>query len=150
MDGTGEYYVLNHVVMFTGLSERTIRSHIASGFLEGEKINGLWHFTPEEVENFINHPSVKPGILAKSNSLVYDFLSHTDKKLDEIAVVLDIPNKSKMEISMLFCKEICDGDYKNIRFSFGNLAGINRVIVSGEALNVIKLLEFYKNYIKIN
>ena len=79
MDGTGEYYVINHIVMFTGLSERTIRSHITSGFLKGEKINGLWHFTPQEVENFINHPSVKPGILAKSNSLVYDFLSDTGK-----------------------------------------------------------------------
>ena len=37
MNGIGEYYVINHIVMFTGLSERTIRSHIAAGFLKGEK-----------------------------------------------------------------------------------------------------------------
>ena len=102
MNGIGEYYVINHIVMFTGLSERTIRSHIAAGFLKGEKINGLWHFTPEEVENFINHPSVKPGILAKSNSLVYDFLSDTGKKADEMVVILDMPGKSKIEISNFF------------------------------------------------
>lgn len=148
MDGIGEYYVLNHIVMFTGLSERTVRSHIATGFLKGEKINGIWHFTPEEVENFINHPAVKPGILAKSNSLVYDFLLNTSKKEDEMVVVLDIPNKNKIEISKLFCKEICEGGYNNIRFSFGDLSGINRVILSGEALNVMKLLEFYKKNFK--
>ena len=148
MNGIGEYYVINHIVMFTGLSERTIRSHIAAGFLKGEKINGLWHFTPEEVENFINHPSVKPGILAKSNSLVYDFLSDTGKKADEMVVILDIPGESKIEISKLFCREICDGDYKNIKFSFSDLSGINRIIISGGVSGVLKLLEFYKNTFK--
>ena len=148
MNGIGEYYVINHIVMFTGLSERTIRSHIASGFLKGEKINGLWHFTPEEVENFINHPSVKPGILAKSNSLVYDFLSDTEKKADEMVVVLDMPGKSISEISKLFSREICDGDYKNIKFSFSDLSGINRIIISGGVSGVLKLLEFYKNTFK--
>ena len=148
MDGTGEYYVINHIIMFTGLSERTIRSHIASGFLKGEKINGLWHFTPEAVENFINHPSVKPGILAKSNSLVYDFLLNTSKKEDEMVVALDIPKGNKVLISTLFCKEICEGGYKNIRFSFSDLSGVNRIILSGDAANVIKLLDFYENKLK--
>lgn len=45
MQDTGNYYLINHLVMFTGLTDRTIRNYIASGILQGEKINGLWHFT---------------------------------------------------------------------------------------------------------
>jgi len=65
-----------------------------------------------------------------------------------MVVILDMPGKSKIEISKLFCREICDGDYKNIKFSFSYLSGINRVIISGDADNVLKLLEFYKNNLK--
>lgn len=46
MENTEKYYLINHLVMITGLTDRTIRSYIASGILQGEKINGLWHFTP--------------------------------------------------------------------------------------------------------
>ena len=74
MQDTGAYYVINHLVMFTGLTDRTIRNYIATGILKGEKINGLWHFTPEQVDEFVRHPAVRPSILAKNNSLVYDFL----------------------------------------------------------------------------
>ena len=80
MQDTGKYYVINHLVMFTGLSDRTIRNYIASGILQGEKINGLWHFTPEQVEEFVRHPAVRPSILAKNNGLVYDFLLDTKKQ----------------------------------------------------------------------
>ncbi len=43
----GNYYLISHLVLSTGLTDRTIRNYIASGILQGEKINGLWHFTPE-------------------------------------------------------------------------------------------------------
>ena len=83
MEHTGNYYVINHLVMFTGLSDRTIRNYISSGILQGEKINGLWHFTPEQVEEFISHPSVRPSILAKNNGLVYDFILDNKKTKEE-------------------------------------------------------------------
>ena len=55
MEHTGEYYLISHMTLFTGLSDRTIRNHMAAGFLQGEKINGLWHFTPEPVDAFLWH-----------------------------------------------------------------------------------------------
>ena len=79
MDNTGNYYLINHLVLSTGLTDRTIRNYISNGILQGEKINGLWHFTPEQVEAFICHPAVRPSILAKQNSAIYDFLLD-DKK----------------------------------------------------------------------
>ena len=76
----GNYYLISHLVLSTGLTDRTIRNYIASGILQGEKINGLWHFTPEQVEHFLRHPAVRPSILAKNNGLVYDFLLYTRKQ----------------------------------------------------------------------
>lgn len=95
MESTGNYYLINHLVLFTGLSDRTIRNYIASGILAGEKINGLWHFTPEQVDHFIRHPSVRPSITAKNNALVYDFLLETRKTSCEACVILDVPGAEK-------------------------------------------------------
>ncbi|MBR2046257.1 MAG: helix-turn-helix domain-containing protein, partial [Agathobacter sp.] len=108
MQDIGNYYVINHVVMFTGLTDRTIRNYISSGILQGEKINGLWHFTPEQVEEFVRHPAVRPSILAKNNGIVYDFLLDDKKKNSEICLILDIPNVEKKEVAEYFCDSICN------------------------------------------
>ena len=70
MENTGNYYCIKHLTLFTGLTDRTIRNYIADGTLKGEKINGVWHFTPEAVEEFIQNPSVRLSIQAKNKSLV--------------------------------------------------------------------------------
>ena len=80
METTGNYYLINHLVLITGLTDRTIRNYISTGILHGEKINGIWHFTPEEVDQFIAHPAVRPSILAKHHTFVYDFLLENKKK----------------------------------------------------------------------
>ena len=59
MEGSGKYYLISHLVLLTGLTDRTIRKYISSGILQGEKIDGLWHFTPEQVEGFVRHPAVR-------------------------------------------------------------------------------------------
>lgn len=79
MEHTGNYYTLSQLALITGLTERTLRNYIISGILEGEKINGKWHFTSEQVDRFICHPSVRPSIVAKQNALIYDFLLKTRK-----------------------------------------------------------------------
>ena len=89
------YYLIRHVVLFTGLSDRTIRNYISAGLLQGEKINGLWHFTPEQVQRFICHPAVRPSILAKQNSAIYDFLLDNKKSTCESCLILDLPGKNK-------------------------------------------------------
>lgn len=33
---TGNFYTINHIVLISGLTDRTIRSYIASGILRGE------------------------------------------------------------------------------------------------------------------
>lgn len=145
MQETGNYYVINHLVMFTGLSDRTIRNYITSGILQGEKINGLWHFTPEQVEEFVRHPAVRPSILAKNNGLVYDFLLDTKKTRQEICVILDTPCADKKTVAEYFCYSINSGGYHNIQFSFDGVMETSRVILKGDAAEVLRLVNEYNS-----
>lgn len=140
MENTENYYLINHLVLLTGLTDRTIRNYISSGILQGEKIEGLWHFTPEQVENFICHPAVRPSILAKHHSAVYDFLSDNKKDDFEICMILDIPGRSKKEIAEYFCYRISNEAYQNIHFSFDGVAKVPRVILKGKAAEVLRLV----------
>ena len=145
MQDTGKYYVINHLVMFTGLSDRTIRNYIASGILQGEKINGLWHFTPEQVEEFVRHPAVRPSILAKNNGLVYDFLLDTKKTGQEMCVILNTPCADKKTVAEYFCYSINSGGYHNIQFSFDGVMETSRVILKGDAAEVLRLVNEYNS-----
>lgn len=145
MQDTGKYYVINHLVMFTGLSDRTIRNYIASGILQGEKINGLWHFTPEQVEEFVRHPAVRPSILAKNNGLVYDFLLDTKKTGQEMCVILDTPCADKKTVAEYFCYSINSGGYHNIQFSFDGVMETSRVMLKGDAAEVLRLVNEYNS-----
>lgn len=143
---TGNYYVLGHLKLITGLSERTLRNYISLGLLNGEKINGVWHFTSEQVEAFLSDPAVRPSILAKKNALIYDFLLDRKKKDEQLCIVWDIPIGDGKEIAEFFCYEISNGDFHNINFSFDVAKGENpRVILKGKADEVLMLIHKYKN-----
>ena len=146
MEGMGEYYLISHLVLFTGLTDRTIRNYIASGILQGEKINGLWHFTPEQVEHFLRHSAVRPSILAKNNGLVYDFLLDTKKTAQEVCVILDLPGMDKKAVAEFFCYRISNGGYSNIRFSFDGVEAMPRVILKGEAAQVLGLVDEFRSF----
>ena len=143
MEHIGNYYLISHLTLFTGLSERTIRNYLSSGILKGEKINGIWHFSPEEVEQFIRHPAVRPSILAKQNATVYDFLLDDRKSSCEICMILDIPGKDRKEIAEYFCYRISNGSYQNIRFCFDGMAKVPRVILRGNGSDVMELVNTF-------
>lgn len=102
MEHSGQYYLINHLVLISGLTDRTIRNYISSGILQGEKINGLWHFTPEQVEAFLQHPAMRPSILAKHNSSVYDFLLNPNKTEFEFCMILDISGRNQQDVAEFF------------------------------------------------
>lgn len=145
MNDTGNYYVINHLVLITGLSDRTIRNYLSQGILEGELINGMWHFTPEQVENFLTHPSVRPSILAKHNGLVYDFLLENKRATRQICVILDLPGEDCKRVGEYFSYTITNGGYQNIRFSFDGVGVTPRVILEGDTQEVLRLVNEYHN-----
>lgn len=141
-----ELYLISHITLITGLSDRTIRNYIASGILKGEKINGIWHFTPEEVDAFIKNPAVRPSIVAKNNSVVYDFMLNDSKKEEETCVILDLPKCDIKETAEFFCYGISNGDYKDINFSFDGNYKTPRIILRGKLSDVFGLIgDYYKS-----
>lgn len=143
MENTEKNYLINHLVLITGLSDRTIRNYLASGILQGDKINGLWHFTAEQVAGFIRHPAVRPSILAKNNALVYDFLLDAKKAVSETCMVLDIPGANERELAEYFCFRISTEGFTNIHFSFDGVNSVPRVILKGDTTTVLKLINEY-------
>lgn len=142
---TGNYYTIGHIVQFTGLTDRTIRNYIAGGILQGEKINGVWHFTPEQVDAFLRHSAVRPSITAKNNGLVYDFLLNPGAEEHRCCMVLDMPGTNRKSLTEFFCYTICREDLHNFQFSFDGLDKIPRVIVRGNTQEVLKLVNgFYE------
>lgn len=143
MENEGNYFLIKHLVLCTGLTDRTIRNYIASGILEGELINGIWHFTPEQAEQFICHPAVRPSILAKQNATVYDFLAHTADG-QEVCTILDLPGISKKDVAEFFCYHINHDDYQNIQFHFDGMRKNPRVILRGDLDTVLSLITDFR------
>ena len=48
------YYSINELAVISGFTTRSLRSFISMGHLKGEKIDGIWQFTPEEIEAFLS------------------------------------------------------------------------------------------------
>ena len=142
-NATGNYYCIAHIVQFTGLTDRTIRNYISNGILQGEKINGLWHFTPEQVDAFLRHPAVRPSITAKSNGLVCDFLLNPSREEHRCCMVLDLPGVDKGGLTEFFCYAIGREDLHNFQFSFDGLDKTPRVIIRGETKEVLRLVNGY-------
>ncbi len=142
-NAAGNYYTIGHIVQFTGLTDRTIRNYISLGLLEGEKINGLWHFSPEQAEAFVRNPAVRPSILAKQNGKVFDFLLDTKKPEPRACIILDLPGEDPKTVSEYFCYSISNGPYRNFQFSFDAVNSTPRVILSGSTEDVLKLVNGY-------
>lgn len=141
---TGNYYTLGHLSLFTGLTDRTLRTYIAQGLLEGEKINGVWHFTEEQTDAFLIHPAVRPAIRSKNNAIVLDFLREERKSQERICVILDLPGSDHGALSKAICTAITQGDFHDLRFSFDGV-DMSRVILSGPVDQVLSLVSLYKS-----
>ena len=139
-----ECYTISDVVRITGLSDRTIRSYIAQNTLKGEKTDGAWYFTPEQLGDFMNDPNVLPGIRAKKNALVYDFMAAKHRRETEMCLMVDLPGKDSQAVAAFFCDAINAGGYETIHFSFDSLGGQTpRVILRGQPQQVLALMALY-------
>lgn len=141
---TGHYYTLGHLTQFTGLTDRTLRTHLSNGILEGEKINGVWHFTPEQLDAFLHHPFVRPSILAKNNAIVSDFLQAPTPSEDRACIILDLPGCDREATAEFFCDAICAGDFRDLRFAFDGIE-TPRIILSGPMEQILILVNSYKS-----
>lgn len=140
-----ETYTINELAMMTGLTARTLRNYIKLDILKGEKVDGVWRFTPEDISAFVSHPTVKPSIQAKNKAIVLDFLANDCKKENEICTILDlyIDEAESDEVSEFFCNQINSYKGGKIRFSYERSGKHTRVILSGNEDVVMEILNAY-------
>ena len=138
-------YTINEVARMSGLSARTIRGYIKTGFLSGEKIDGVWKFSREEVGELFANKAVSQSLRAKRNAVIYDFLLDDRKKNDEMCSILDLfaEEEAAAEISDFFCSKISSGEYSEMNFSFEHHGKYVRVSLTGPAESVLKILSEY-------
>lgn len=135
---------LNEIAMITGLTTRTLRNYLKQNLLTGEKVDGNWSFTDEELEAFVSNPAVKQTIKAKRNAVVYDFLSDPFKKGNRICTILDLPvsDEEALETANFFCSLINKGG-SDITFKYNQEKGFSRFILSGSEDQVVDFMKAY-------
>lgn len=137
-------YNINQLAMITGYTTRSLRSFIKDGSLNGEKVDGVWMFTEEDISAFLNAPVVRMGLSSKQQSLVYDFLADTDKKVNRICVVLDFPvsDEEAREVMEFFSQEI-NNHCHDCAFKYLKEGKISRFVLSGVEDEVSALMSAY-------
>ena len=129
-----EFYTINDVAVMTGFTTRSLRMFIQQGFLDGEKVDGKWNFTVEQLEAFLSNPNIKAGIKIKNNAVVYDFLSDFKKPDNQTCIILDLnitSNEELEEINSYFCTAISGENVSSAKMKLEKQENSVRLILTG-------------------
>ena len=137
-------YTLQDAAAMTGLTTRTLRTYLQQGFLRGEKENGAWRFTEEELEACFRDPAVLPAIRARQHSIVYDFVLQNRKPRDELCAVWDLRAEDSNAVSAFLCREM--ERRQGLRFTFLQTGECARVILCGEPEAALDLLNALRRF----
>lgn len=139
------WYTMNNIAMMTGFTTRTLRNYLRQGILKGEKVDGAWRFSEEEYEAFLTHPAVKPGIRAKQNAIVNDFLLLNAKKENRTCVILDIctEREEAKQAAAFFCERIKEQEDEELQFGMEWHKKNMRIILSGTEDAVKEIMKCY-------
>ncbi len=139
-----ESFSINDLAMITSLSTRTLRNYLNMGFLEGDKVNGAWTFSPEQVQAFMDNKAVRPAMRAKKNSIVLDFMSAKPDRQDKMCTILNLTAKDALSASAFFCRKISECEPEaELQFASDVLGTGVRVIISGSPRDVMDLVNGY-------
>lgn len=130
-------YALADVAMMTGITERTLRKHVASGALRGEKIGGKWRYAEQELGRFLDSPEIKKLAARHRRALADDFLNARIKPAPSMLCVFDLPGAPEIFLEKLLAA--CVG----VEMRFAQDAGthMTRVTLVGSPEAVQRVLE---------
>ena len=139
------WYTLNNIATMTGLTTRTLRNYLRMGLLTGEKVDGVWRFSEEQLYAFMDNPSVQQGMHAKQNAIVTDFLLMGGRKDNRTCVILDYCmdwDDAKRAIDF-FCERINEQEDGELRFGMERHKKNVRLIISGSEAAVKEIMKRY-------
>ena len=139
-----EQYNLNELAMITSLTTRTLRNHLRQGTLTGEKVDGAWTFTSEDISAFLSKPAIRQSIESHHNAVVLDFLADGFKAQSRACVIFDyaVDQAESEEISRFYC-DCVNRSVSDVDLCVSMNRGITRVILSGGEDQVMDILNQY-------
>ena len=143
------WYTLNDIATMTGFTTRTLRNYLRMGILTGEKADGVWRFSEEQLWAFMDNPSARQGMHAKQNAIVTDFLLMGGRKENRTCVILDLCAEwdDVKRATDFFCDRIKEMGEEELRFGMERHKKNVRLILSGTE-NAVK--EIMKRYYERN
>ncbi len=139
------WYTLNDIATMTGFTTRTLRNYLRMGILEGEKVDGVWRFSEEQLYAFMDNPSARQGMHAKQNAIVTDFLLMGGRKESRSCVILDYSMEwedAKRAVDF-FCDKIKEWGDDELRFGMERHKKSVRLIISGSETAVKEIMKCY-------
>lgn len=135
-------YTMKDLAMSTRLSDRTLRNYLDSGILQGQKENGRWVFTPEQVDAFLQNDTVKTAICAKNKAILNDFWEDTRKKENSVCVIWDLPESDPMRLMLFVCDAV--NQRENVVMSFESHGQKSRILLRGREADIFGILAEYR------
>lgn len=86
-------YTLTDVIEMFDLSERTVRRHLKQDVLKGAKVSGKWHFTDEDLGNYLSQTVVSTALKQKSVRDFFEFSRGIGEKAECFMVSKNITIK---------------------------------------------------------
>lgn len=140
-----EFFTIDDLSTMTMLSTRTLRNYITQGFLDGEKIDGVWRFTTEDIETFLKEDFVNQSIQSKKNGIVFNYMSNDVKNESSVCSIYDFANIENDEAENI-CKRMIElvnsNQYGKVTFSysFNGKKKMVRIILTGTIIKIHTLM----------
>lgn len=140
-----KWYTINDIATMTGLTTRTLRNYLRMGLLMGEKVDGVWRFSEEQLWAFMEEPSVQQGLHSKKNAMISDFLLMNTEKENRTCVILDYCmewEKAKCIVEF-FCERMKEAEREGVKFGMERWKRNMRLIISGPEIAVKEIMKQY-------
>lgn len=143
-----EYYSIDDLATMTMLTTRTLRNYISQGLLKGNKVDGAWKFSTEDIDSFFKEESVIQSIQSKKNGLVYDYMSNDAKSENMVCSLYDFTGLKNEEAEKIYKKIVTlvnSDNYGNIKFSYAynGKKKAARIILIGNTSQIHNLMSEY-------
>ena len=138
-------YTLKDLSVITGLTDRTLRTYIKMGILQGEKTDGVWSFSDEQIQMFFENNFARSAMQSKRNSLVFDFLADQKKKEKRMCVILDLPEDNHHSVRTFICEAVNRGT--DLKMFYSKQRSGCRIILEGAEDSVFRIMqEFHEKF----
>ena len=134
-------YTIKELSLMSGLTDRTLRNYLKLGFLKGEKKEGVWYFSVDQVDAFFTQDVVVAAMESNRKALVFDFLANDKKDKNAACIILDLPEDDSGRVSSFFCDAVSKRN--SLTMTFTKKKHRTRVILVGNEDTVYDVISEY-------